>query len=40
MMSEEALRFLEECDYRNKTHAERMGLISLAKTLYPNEEDE
>ena len=34
--SVEALKFLTSCNYKDKNHTERMGLIDLARELYPD----
>lgn len=36
LLSSGAVDFLYRCDYENATHEERMGLIDLARKLYPN----
>jgi hypothetical protein len=35
LLTAEALTFLKNCNYDPKTHEERMGLITLARKLYP-----
>lgn len=36
MLSEKALEWLNQINYFNRTHEERMVLIKAAKILYPN----
>ena len=36
LLTVEALTFLKGCDYNNRDHKERTGLIKLARELYPD----
>jgi len=38
LLTLKALNFLTSCNYDDRTHEERMGLIDLARNLYPDDE--
>ena len=38
LLTLKALDFLKSCNYDDRTHDERMGLIDLARNLYPDDE--
>ena len=39
LLSLKALEFLNSCNWRERTHEERMALIKTAKELYPDEDE-